>query len=364
MKSILNIGFGFILIVSQGCSGGHKEPEQKQNAPGVLISPSPKDAEVIQMADTRVVSYMGGTLCSFTKIATDAPIQGERCGDRFTIKYDSTTKNLNIYGQGSAKMLEWNLTFVKKRSKHTSIYLDGNSTLYGEPEEKNIKHYYFVTDSIKEKGRLVMEVDSDRTPDKTIDVKKQMSGLYKYQFDYLMQYENELDNAERKRSPKEIEIIGEKGDSIISALKRKDFKALSQFVHPLKGLRFSPYPDNEGSAPTFLKEDVAELWKNAKVYVWGFTDGGDDSIKANFKSYYKMFVYDVDYALAKTKSCNKVIHRPNCLYLLDDYYPLNDNMDYYIPGKSESDYSTLHLIFQELDGNWFLVHISHDSWCI
>ena len=88
---------------------------------------------------------------------------------------------------------------------------------------------------------------------------------------------------------------------IINSIKDKDFNKLSTFVHPSKGLRFSPYDyiDTETSK-VFTVEEVKGLGDDEQVYLWGHYDGTGDPIELNFNEYYERFIYDADLLILKS----------------------------------------------------------------
>ncbi len=154
---------------------------------------------------------------------------------------------------------------------------------------------------------------------------------------------------------------------VVAALKNKNLKTLSTFVHPSKGLRFSPYGyiDTEKDL-TFRKAQVPKLF-TFPAYVWGQFDGTGDDIKLNFAGYYKKFVYDLDFARAPKVSFNETIGKGNTVINIAEAYPNAKFVEYYFPGTKKydgMDWRSLRLIFEKSGANWYLVGISHDQWTI
>jgi len=74
-------------------------------------------------------------------------------------------------------------------------------------------------------------------------------------------------------------------------------KELSKLVHPVNGVRFSPYAfvDKKSDVrftPAMLRVAIADRG----VRVWGTTDGSGKPIRLSFANYFKRFVYDRDFA--------------------------------------------------------------------
>src|SRR5690606_28406513 len=89
---------------------------------------------------------------------------------------------------------------------------------------------------------------------------------------------NELEKENKSLLSRSIDVI--------ELIKEKDMKGLSEFVHPTKGLRFSPYAyvDVEKDQ-VFTKEEVAKLGEDTKTYTWGNYDGSGEPIDLNFNDY-------------------------------------------------------------------------------
>ncbi len=78
-----------------------------------------------------------------------------------------------------------------------------------------------------------------------------------------------------------------KSKQVLRALKNKDAKTLATYVHPTKGVRFSPYGNVDTQKDlTFRRKDVVKIY-TLPAYVWGQADGSGDDIKLNFAGYHK-----------------------------------------------------------------------------
>ena len=158
-----------------------------------------------------------------------------------------------------------------------------------------------------------------------------------------------------------------KSKQVIGVLKNKNMKTLATFVHPTKGVRFSPYGsiDTEKDL-TFRRRDVLKLYA-LPAYVWGQADGSGDDIKLNFAGYYKKFVYDKDFARAPSVDYNRVVKQGNTIVNVAESYPKAKFVEYHFPGTRKyggMDWRSLRLIFEKSGKNWYLVGVSHDQWTI
>lgn len=156
---------------------------------------------------------------------------------------------------------------------------------------------------------------------------------------------------------------------IVNSIKDKDFQKLSSFIHPDKGLRFSPYDyiDTETSK-VFTVEEVKELGNNDQVYVWGNYDGTGDPIELNFNDYYERFIYDADFANPQIIGNDVAVSYGNAIDNTKEIYPDSHFIELHFKGldpKYEGmDWRSLKLVFEQEGGNWYLVAIVHGEWTI
>lgn len=156
-------------------------------------------------------------------------------------------------------------------------------------------------------------------------------------------------------------------NKVLRALKSKNTNLLAWYVHPKKGLTFSPYGFFQGDSLKFSKWQVAGLRKSRKVYEWGSFDGSGDPMKLSFASYYRRFVFNRDYTKAHTVSYNKILGRGNSLNDIDKFFPRANFVEYYFPkGKdgNEMGWNSLWLIFEKYGNRWYLIGIGHGQWTI
>ena len=146
-------------------------------------------------------------------------------------------------------------------------------------------------------------------------------------------------------------------------------KTLATFVHPTKGVRFSPYgyirTDKEDLV--FKRSEISGLLASRRVYNWGTYDGSGDAIKLNFPAYYKKFVYNQDFARAPQVGYNRIVKQGNTIVNVKEAYPRAAFVEYHFPGSKKADrmdWNSLRLIFEKSGGRWYLVGISHDQWTI
>jgi hypothetical protein len=155
---------------------------------------------------------------------------------------------------------------------------------------------------------------------------------------------------------------------IVAALKNKNMKTLATFVHPAKGLRFSPYGYvNAESDLVFTRSQIPSLTLTRRTYVWGEADGSGDEINLGFPTYFDKFVYDKDFARAPKIGYNSVVKQGNTIVNIAEAYKNARFVEYHFAGTKKydgMDWRSLRLIFEKSGKNWYLVGISHDQWTI
>jgi hypothetical protein len=164
---------------------------------------------------------------------------------------------------------------------------------------------------------------------------------------------------------------------ILEALARRDIQTLSGFVHPAKGVRFSPYGYvNVESDLRFLPEALRELESDTTRKTWGAEDGSGEPIRLSFRDYYGRFVWNHDFREAPQVSVDERLGQGNSLHNIPEVYPGSHFVEYHFPGFDPQyegmDWASLRFVFEEDEGQpalsgvegWFLIGIVHDQWTI
>jgi len=164
-------------------------------------------------------------------------------------------------------------------------------------------------------------------------------------------------------------IISSRATEVITTLKANNFVKLSTYIHPEKGVRFSPstYINIENDL-VFSADQIKNISLDQKKYVWGVHDGSGLPIEEPFVKYFEEFVYSHDFANAKEIGYNRSIGGGNTINNVFDSYPKSIVVEYHFPGfdpKYEGmDWESLRLVFEESNGIWYLVGVVHAQWTI
>lgn len=164
-------------------------------------------------------------------------------------------------------------------------------------------------------------------------------------------------------------LIEETAAELISAISKKDFEKVSAFVHPEKGVRFTPYTNVSVDNDVVLnQEEVKNFFNDKTAYVWGHYDGRGDEISLTPGEYYDEFIYSEDFKNAEAVGYNEVLSSGNMAENQFEVYQNAIIVEYYFPGFNPdfggADWKSLRLVFEEYEGVWKLTGIIHNQWTI
>lgn len=156
---------------------------------------------------------------------------------------------------------------------------------------------------------------------------------------------------------------------VTRSLKEKDVGKLSSYIHPEKGVRFSPYQYVDlGKNIVFKRDEIESAYNDSKTYIWGDYDGKGDPIELNFKDYYQEFVYDQDFLNPQIIGIDTIVSSGNEIDNVEEAYPQGEFIELYFQGFEEKyagiDWRSLKLVFEKYEKEWFLVGIIHGQWTI
>lgn len=164
-------------------------------------------------------------------------------------------------------------------------------------------------------------------------------------------------------------IIENTSDKLINAIKNKESEVLSAFIHPVKGLRFTPYTNVSLKGDVvFSGEKMRKFFEDQQVYLWGHYDGTGDEIRLTASKYYDKFIYSEDFTAAEKVGYNEVLSSGNMLENQFEVYEKPIVVEYYFSGFNPNyqgiDWKSLRLVFEEYEGSWKLVGVIHNQWTI
>jgi hypothetical protein len=157
-------------------------------------------------------------------------------------------------------------------------------------------------------------------------------------------------------------------DTVMTAVRDGDLETLSEFVHPEHGLRFAPMGRLTADDQVFSAAEVASLFDDETVYVWGSYDGSGFPIELTPQDYWQEFVYSQDFLNAERVTYSQrflsTTWQDDSLERYTDALVVEYHFSGFDPQYGGMDWESLFLVFQEHDGAWYISAIMYDQWRI
>ena len=155
--------------------------------------------------------------------------------------------------------------------------------------------------------------------------------------------------------------------TVIKLIKIRDINALSRYVHPKKGVMFSPYSDLKNNENVTLdKKEMVKIYEKNEELVWGSYDGTGTRILLTFDNYFNRFIYDGDF-IEYEPNYDSIMGTGNTLENMNSVFPNARSVEYYIPGTEKyayMDWKSLRLLYEMYKGKYYLVAVIHNEWTI
>lgn len=158
------------------------------------------------------------------------------------------------------------------------------------------------------------------------------------------------------------------GRQVLTFLARKNYSELIKYFSS-EGVRFVPYGFIDTSATKMLSpDDFLESINKKWTLTWGSYDGTGEPIKLSVPAYLKKFVYNADYLNAEATGYDASIKQGNSINNIKEIYPNHHFIDYHFSGFEQKnngmDWTSLILVFEKENGQYFLVAIIHNQWTV
>jgi hypothetical protein len=154
-------------------------------------------------------------------------------------------------------------------------------------------------------------------------------------------------------------------NAILGAFAARNGQRLASFVHPTKGLRFSPSAFVNPSEDVVLsRSQIASFWTDPKIYLWGYAESTGDPIELTPRAYADKFILDHSYARAPYVSVNNDRSLGTTRNNAAEIYSTATRVEYYIPPSKQDalDWAAIRLVLEQVGGSWRLVGVIHDMW--
>lgn len=152
-------------------------------------------------------------------------------------------------------------------------------------------------------------------------------------------------------------------------LSERNYAAIVNDIHPLRGVRFSMYahilPESD---KVFRREQFTQYLDQSRIrFTWGAKDGTGDPLVIPLPEYLDTWVAAEDFD--NTSLCVNEPHHygGNAIHNAKSIYPDSDVVDFYYNGSDlydGMDWRVLRLVFESYQGQRYLVAIINDQWTI
>ena len=179
----------------------------------------------------------------------------------------------------------------------------------------------------------------------------------------------QTDSAQKMVDIDSSALFTDSTKAILQVIKNRDYKRFSRYIHPVSGIRFSPYGYIDTTKDrTFSAEEFIRQYQKGNKINWGNYDGSGAPILLSVEEYFKKFVYSADFLNAEKTSFDKITGKGNSLNNLEKVYKQDHFTESYFSGFDQKyngmDWTSLKLVYEIYENKIYLVAIIHDQWTI
>lgn len=156
---------------------------------------------------------------------------------------------------------------------------------------------------------------------------------------------------------------------IQSALANNDYASIINDIHPTLGVRFSMYAYvRPQSDKVFSRAQFTQYLQQSNIrFTWGEKDGVGDLLVIPLPEYLKTWVNAEQFDNQPTISVNDSKAIGNSINNLNQIYQDSDFVEFYHGGSEQysgMDWRAMRLVFDEYQGQRYLVAIINDQWTV
>lgn len=153
------------------------------------------------------------------------------------------------------------------------------------------------------------------------------------------------------------------------ALSTGNYAEITKDIHPTRGVRFSMYgrvlPESD---KVFSREQFTQYLRESRIrFTWGEKDGVGDSLVISLPEYLQTWVAAKDFDNTSIGINELDQYGVYTIKNIQTIYPSSDVVEFYYEGSGEydgMDWRALRLVFEEYQGQRYLVAIVNDQWTI
>jgi hypothetical protein len=143
---------------------------------------------------------------------------------------------------------------------------------------------------------------------------------------------------------------------LLKSLKFKNFRVLQNIIHPVFGIKLSPYSYILEQDKIIYADELLKYYNDDTIYNWGY-QGDMNLINLTFQDYYNQYIYNQDFANYDQLNFNKLSTPLQTLDNTRKYYNNAIIMEVQINNKINNNYDLLRLIFETYKNKWYLIAI-------
>lgn len=230
------------------------------------------------------------------------------------------------------------------------------STKSNQQEEDTITIEKLVI--LEEKNNYLVEKNKILAKDNK-RLKKELERLRSLREELIEELEWYIDLSEATYNPEKTKsFVKDKLEHISRAINNFNTEELAEYVHPARGVRFSPSEMITKSHLIFSKEEVENFKEDQHKYTWGLWEGSGTDISLTPKGYFDKFINNIKFSKCKLRYNNLSENFGGNHYIV---YPNSVVVEYLYKGTEKLGYvdrRALRIVFQEYnDGEWYIVGI-------
>lgn len=163
-------------------------------------------------------------------------------------------------------------------------------------------------------------------------------------------------------------------NTVLQPLAKGNYEEFAKLIHPEKGVQFSmsAYIRPDRDVKLSQAEFVNALKNNKQIFYWGDKDGTGEPYRTNLRTYLNDWIRASEFEDAMVSTM--ILGKGNNINNISDVYPelwLNRDKYYFLElyrqgtqAYAEMDWRSLRLVFEEFNGQLYLVAIINDQWTI
>ena len=175
-------------------------------------------------------------------------------------------------------------------------------------------------------------------------------------------------NTMHSNSSARTQSIREQALHIQRALASGNYAAITNDIHPTRGVRFSMYTYVRlESDKVFSRAQFSQYLKESRVkFTWGDWDGTGDLLVTPLPTYLETWIEGKKFNNARV-TVNQFESRGGMINNVNEAYPNLDVVDFFYKGTDEHDgmdWRGMRLVFDDYQGKRYLVAIINDQWTV